>query len=377
MAANVRTSLLSRIWDMVLPHRYRLLLSLVLLLSITGLGLIGPIYAAKIIGSALPNQDLNLFFICIAVGLAVHLATTGLNLWNTWVTQSVGGRVVFDLRRRMYRHLQSLSLSFYESRGSGEIMSRMMNDVASITTLVTGTAVMTIVAVFQGIGILALLFYLNWRVALLALVVVPMHYTIYTLLRKRISHQSWKASEKTSQIYGKASEVFGAAKMVKAYASEQREVRTLIGQMREAYEIGMRSTLLSNVWSSATGVITHWGTVLIMIVCGYSVIVRQTLTIEQYLLLLMYVNLFYAPVSQLVTVVNQVIPAKVGLLRVFEIMDMAPEVEDKPVGLRKTLRGRVSFEDVGFAYPNGKQVLADITFDAEPGQKIALVGPSG
>ena len=364
---------------LVRPYRWRLVHSFILMLFLTGLGLLTPIFPAKIIGKALPDADKGLFMICLGLLAVVQLASTLITLWNQHIMRTTGGRVVFDLRRKMYAHLQRLSLSFYEDRGSGEIMSRMMNDVATITSLITGTALSTVVSICKALGILVLLFYLNWAIALLALVVMPLHYLGYFVFQKRLSYQSWKSSEKTSQIYGKANEVFEAAKMVKAHSSESREVRTLTGQLREGYEIDVRSGLLSNIWGSASNLVSEWGFMLVMLACGTAVILSQskTIDVERYVLLMSYVTMLYAPIGQLIAVANQLIPARVGMQRVFEILDMEPEVEDKPGALHIPIVGKVEFNQVGFAYPNGKRVLTDISFTAEPGQVIALVGPSG
>ena len=288
----------------------------------------------------------------------------------------LGGRVVFDLRRRLYDHLQRLSLGFYESRSSGEIISRMMNDVNSITTLVTGTVLNTLISSFKAIAILVMLFRDSTEVTLVALAVLPLHFLGYFFFNSRISHTAWKSSEKMSQIYGKVSEVLGAMKMVKSHSGEMRESRALITQLRESYDINLYSGNLGSIWGNMTGNISYVGQVAVMLVCG-SAVLDAELSVEEYILLLSYVGMLYRPVSELISVVQQILPAKVGIRRVFEIMDMEPEVTDRPDGSRETIRGEVVFNDVSFAYAQGDQVLTDVSFRAEPGEVVAFVGPSG
>ena len=352
-------------------------MSLMLLVVLTGLGLLTPMLGAKIIGVALPERRLRLFMICLVLVVIVQAVSTALSIWNGHNMRRLGGRLVFDLRRKMYRHLHRLSLSFHEGRSTGEIMARLMNDVSQITTLITGTALNTIVAIFKAVAILIMLFCLNARVALLALIVMPLHYLSYFMFKRRLSHESWKSTEKTSQIYGKVNEVLGAAKMVKAYSSEPRETRTLIAQLREGYEIGVHAGLLSSIWSGTSSLISNWGSIIVMAVCGTMVILTARMTVERYVLLMAYVGMLYAPISQLIAVANQLIPAKIGMQRVFEILDMEPDIEDRPNGIRCVVKGKIDFQNVDFAYPNGKQVLNGVSFKAEPGQLIALVGPSG
>lgn len=351
-------------------------MSTVTLLLLTILGLASPQLSAKLIGKALPTLDGDLFYTCVAGLFAVHLTSNVLSYLYSYQMRILGGRVVFDLRRRMYDHLQRLSLGFYESRSSGEIISRMMNDVNSITSLVTGTVLNTLISSFKAVAILGWLFYISPKVTLVALAVLPLHFLGYFFFNNRISHTAWKSSEKMSQIYGKVSEVLGAMKMVKSHSGEMRESRSLITQLRESYDINLYSGNLGSIWGHTTGNISYVGQVAVMLVCGTAVL-GEELTLEQYILLLSYVGMLYQPVSELISVVQQILPAKVGIRRVFEIMDMEPEVADRPDGERGTIRGEVVFDNVSFAYAQGDQVLADVSFRAEPGEVVAFVGPSG
>ena len=372
----MRQGLWHRLYDIIGPYRIRLFISMVTLLALTGLGLLSPIWSAKLIGTALPQKDGQLFFTCVAILVVIHLATSLISFGYSYQMRVLGGRLVFDLRRRMYDHLQRLSLGFYESRSSGEIISRMMNDVNSVTSLVTGTALNTVISTFKAVALLAVLFYDSPKITLIAIAVLPLHFLGYFFFNSRISHYAWKSSEKMSQIYGKVSEVLGAMKMVKSHSGEMRESRSLVTQLRESYDINIYSGNLSNIWGHATGNISYAGQILVMIICGMAVL-GDELTLEQYIRLLSYVGMLYAPVSELISVVQQILPAKVGIRRVFEVMDTQPEVEDRPDGLRSPVRGEVVFDKVGFAYDQGDQVLKDVSFVASPGEMMAFVGPSG
>jgi ABC-type multidrug transport system fused ATPase/permease subunit len=372
----MRQSLWRRVYDIILPYRTRLVVSMLTLLVLTGLGLLSPVWSARLIGKALPELDRQLFILCVVVLAVLHLSTSLISYAYSYQMRLLGGRLVFDLRRRMYDHLQRLSLGFYESRSSGEIISRMMNDVSAVTSLVTGTVLNAIISSFKALALLVVLFYTSTKVALVAIAVLPLHFLGYFFFRGRISHYAWKSSEKISQIYGKVSEVLSAMKMVKSHSGELRESRSLITQLRENYDINLYSGNLSNMWGHTTGNISYAGQILVMLVCGFAVL-GDELTLEQYILLLSYVGMLYAPVSELIGVVQQLLPAKVGIRRVFEILDTAPEVEDRPDGTRQGIRGEVVFRKVSFAYDQGDQVLREVSFVAQPGEMVAFVGPSG
>lgn len=382
--AETRPTLWHRVYAIIVPYRARLMVSMVTLLILTALGLWSPWWSAKLIGGALTAQDVDgvmqldreLFITCVAFLFGIHVVSSLLGFLYGYQMRTLGGRVIFDLRRRMYDHLQRLSLGFYESRSSGEIISRMMNDVNSITSLVTGTALNTLISSFKAIAIMAILVLDSPRVAMVAVAILPLHFIGYFFFNSRISHVHWKRSEKMSQIYGKVSEVLSAMKMVKSHSGEMRESRSLITQLRESYDIDLYSGNLSSAWGHATGNISYIGQIFVMLVCGFAVLDYE-MTLEQYLRSLTYVGMLYAPVAELIGVVQQILPAKVGIRRVFEIMDLQPEVTDRPDGLRDTLRGDVVFDNVSFAYAQGDQVLSNVSFAASPGEVVAFVGPSG
>ena len=372
----MRQSLWGRVYEIISPYKMRMVVSMATLLVLTGLGLLSPIFGAKLVGKALPEGDRELFIQCIITLAVIHVVTSLISYAYSYQMRILGGRVVFDLRRKMYDHLQKLSLGYYESRSSGEIISRMMNDVNAVTSLLTGTVLNTLISSVKALALVGVLYYYDSLVATVAIAVLPLHFIGYFFFRARISHLSWISSEKMSQIYGKVSEVIGAIKMVKSHSGERRESRSLIAQMRESYEIDLHSGNLSKIWGQATGNISYVGQVLVMLVCGFAVL-GQELALDEYILLMSYVGMLYAPISQLVGVVQQILPAKVGILRVFEVLDTAPEIIDLPDGITGPLRGEVEFRDVSFAYAQGDQVLRQVSFIARPGEVVAFVGPSG
>ena len=141
----MKRNLWLRVYNIIQPYKGKLILSLISLLALTGLGLLPPIWGSKLVGLALPQGDKDLFIECVLVLVVLRVVSSLVSFAYSYQMRILGGRLVFDLRRRMYDHLQRLSLGFYESRSSGEIISRMMNDVNSVTSLVTGTVINTII----------------------------------------------------------------------------------------------------------------------------------------------------------------------------------------------------------------------------------------
>ena len=372
----MRQSLWYRVYDIIRPLRWRLSIALATLLLLTAIGLYMPVWAARLIDPALVQKDGDLFLRCVTTLLVLHVSSCLFSYLYSFQVRVLGGRLIFDLRRRMYDHLQRLSLSFYESRSSGEIISRMMNDANSVTSLITGTALNTVVSSVKALALVGVLFYHSPVVAGMAVAILPLHFLGVFFFNARLSRVHWQSSEKMSQIYGKISEVLGAIKMVKSHSGERREGRTMVSQLREKFDIEIHSGNLSSIWSNITGNVSYIGQVLVMLVCGNAVI-GGNMELQEYILYLSWVGMLYAPVSELIGVVQQILPAKVGIRRVFEILDMDPEVKDQSSGFTTVIRGEVKFRDVCFAYEQGDQVLRDVSFSARPGDVVALVGPSG
>ena len=170
----MRQTLWSRVYDIISPYKARMFVSLGTLLVLTGLGLLSPVFASKLVGKALPEGNRDLFVQCIIMLVIIHVISSAISFAYSYQMRILGGRLVFDLRRKMYDHLQKLSLGYYESRSSGEIIARMMNDVNAVTSLLTGTVLNTLISSVKALGLVGVLFYYN-----------PVSYTHLTLPTNR------------------------------------------------------------------------------------------------------------------------------------------------------------------------------------------------
>ena len=344
---------------------------------LASLRLIAPWPMKFLVDSAFPGRDRSLLLMVIIGLLLLSVFRQVMSFANSFVISYVGSRLVFDMRRKLFQHLQRLSLSYYDSKRPGEIMARLMSDVTAIQTLITGSAMGVIIQIFMFISTLIIIFSINVKLACVAVAILPFQIGTYLIFNKRVSASNRRVRQKVQEIHGSAYELVAGAKVVKSFNAETRASRTFIQDAKEMFDLGIDFQILSMQWSTTAGALSSVGHLIFMWFGGMCVI-NGELKIGTFLAYSSYVGMLQAPVMQLISMAGQILPAKVGIERVFEILDMAPEVEEAedPVNLPK-IKGHVEFKDVCFSYNGEEDVLRDVTFSASPGETVALVGPSG
>ncbi|HZS12932.1 MAG TPA: ABC transporter ATP-binding protein, partial [Nitrospirales bacterium] len=287
-------------------------------------------------------------------------------------------RVVYDLRDEVFSALQRLSISYYEDRSTGEIMSRVNSDTEHIERIFIDGVEGMLTAALTLIGITTMLFWLNWKLALLALVPVPILIAAAVFFTRRI-HRYYHA-------------IRHSAAALNAYLQDALcGIRETIGFNRQAYERGrfnvlsreystsnLRAMYLWSWYSPGMMLLGGLGTALILWY-GTLEVRAGALTVGELVMFLSYLALFYVPINQIHSVNHMLQHALAAGERVFEILDTKPEVADRPgvIAPNRRLTGAVRFSHVRFSYRANLPVLHDLTLEVEPGERIALVGPSG
>lgn len=346
-----------------------------LILSATRLAM--PLPIKLLVDAVFPARDVTLLWVVAGGLLLVVLFRMLFNFLSNYTVRYIGQRLVFDLRLKLFRHLQRLSMSFYEERSTGRILSRLTGDVASFQSLMTGQAFALVTNVFMFLAVLTIMMCVSWKLTMIALCVFPLHVLTHFLFHGRVRSSSRACRQKQAAITGYATEKLSNAKAVKSFTAEDREGLTFAKETREAFGMNLHMGVLSMQWNTAADTFQFIGK-LAVLVFGGKMVIEGGLKPGTFIAFYAYTNMLYQPVMQLVELVTQVVPALTGVERVFEILDTQPDVEEaeNPVALDR-IKGRVAFDNVSFAYPSGEEVLHDVTFTAEPGEMVALVGPSG
>ena len=313
----------------------------------------------------------TLIFIIAVIGSAVSFALG-------YSVNLTGQRFLVDTRSGVYEHLQTLSQGFFEKAQTGKLVATVVHDVGSVNQLITGGFVTVISDVVTLIGVIGLIFYQDWQLALLALSVYPVYVGNFLLSRRPLSDNATKISELRGMIFSDLQEKLAGVQVVKSYAQERSEVRQYVSLNRDNLNLNItQSRLGTGLWVRAE-FITAIGTAIILAVGGMRVINGGMLQGDLVAFLILVNVYLYGPTIRLIQLNDQFARAQTGLNRIFKLLDTPPAVSsadgapDMPV-----INGNISFEDVWFEYEPGQPVLKGITLDIQPGEMIAFVGGSG
>lgn len=435
---SISGPLLRRALRYARPYTGRITLMLALILVITGLNLIPPLLTRDLIDRALPDRDLRRLTLLALGMLAVPLATGLLGVGQRYLSATVGEGIISDLRTGLFRHLHTMSLRFFTNTKTGELMSRLNNDVIGAQRAVSGTFVDLFTNVVTLISALVIMLRLDWRLTLLAAAVLPLFLIPARLLGRRVRavvREQMTLNAEMNAMMDETLNVSGAllVKLFGRAASEVSRFRTRAERVRWA---GVRNALLMRWFFLTVSLVSAVGAVVVFWVGGLFVL-QGRFTIGTVIAFTAYLGLLYGPLSALTNARMDISTSLVSFERVFEVMDLPAEIREKPDAIAlERVQGYVRFEDVSFSYQPGESVpgaaaaglsevarfawggrgmdvplsqeggklarreprgdllatpeggegdgsqemrwaLRDVSFEVKPGQLAALVGPSG
>jgi len=315
-------------------------------------------------------------FAVVAVGV-IAVAGAASSYAENWITASVGQRIMHDLRRTVYHHIQRLSLAEHEEKRTGDLIGRVTNDIESVQDFVTSALLGIVTNVLTLTGMIGIMFYKNWRFTLISLSIAPILFTVVYFLTRRIKKASRDVRKKESELVSTVQEVFSSIRVVKAFAREDYEQRRFERQSLENVETAMRAQSLKMKLSPVVEVIVATGTCL-MLGIGARMVLANQLTPGDLVLFLIYLGKMYKPMRDLSKMANTVSKASVGFERIREILETESRVRDLPRARRApAFKGKIAFENVSFGYTPDELILNNVSFAVEPGQTAAFVGPTG
>jgi len=328
----------------------------------------------------LAYRDEAWVFLLLICGVILAVATIA--TLTTYPQQMMlifaGNRIVYDIRRRLFRHLQHLSMRYFDSNPHGRIMSRVLYDVEAVQGIVSSQLVEIVTNVITLTVAIVVLFIYNVRLASIAVGILPLYVFNFLLIRQHIRHSAAEAREQYSQIYTTLSESISGIKVVKSFTRESSEARGFAREVRESIGMNMRLGHWRIVLHIGANVITRLANIGILLYGGYMVLYTGEITMGDLVAFRSYQSMLYTPVIMLVTINNQIQVVLAAIERIFETLDTSPDIEERRDAIKlEKIEGRVEMEHVDFAYEPGELVLDDINFIAEPGTVTALVGPSG
>ena len=364
-----------RLLRFVQPYRLNLVLASALLILSTVLGLVWPQVVLRVLDLGLRDAGvLDALVLVLIVVLLIRAAIDGV---RQYVMAWTGERVIFDLRMEIVRHLQSLSLSFFTRRKTGELMSHVTSDATLVHGVVTQTIISVLGQVMTLVGGLVVIFLMNWRLALLTLVVAPPIGLLGQYLGRRIRSISRDAQDAQGEAVGVLQEAIAEVRTVQAFTREAYES----DRFREKLKITLAKVLerarLSATLFPLIGFLGFFASIVVLWYGGHQVISGQATTGELVAFLL-YAGMVAGPVGGLASQWTQVQEAFGAADRIFALLDTDPEIQDRPGAVvLPRADGRIAFDGVSFRYAQGPLVLTDLSTSFEEGKTTALVGPSG
>ena len=335
-------------------------------------------YVSRVsMNSLLPNRLFALFFTVMGIMVAAYVIKAALYYIITVVGHRMGVLIEADMRRDVFTHMQDLSCSFYDKNRTGVLMSRITSDLFEITELSHHGPENILICTLTIVGALAVMFTMEWRLALTLAIVLPLCLWFTLSQRVRMKKANIEVKKKTADIYAAIESSISGIRTAKAFANEEQER----GKFDEANAMfkGAKVEYYRTMGLFQSGMdFTCCIAPVLVITVGGLLIMQNSMDYVDLVTFSLYVSTFISPIRKLAQFSEQYMNGSAGFTRFIELMQTQPSVKDKPDAIElQDVEGRVDYDDVSFDYGNGVEVLRDIDLHIKPGECLAVVGPSG
>jgi ATP-binding cassette subfamily B protein len=356
----------------------QILLSLLSLATLTGLSLIVPRIIQQVIDEGLASRQSGVLVRSAFLLLGLGLLTAALNGFQRYISEWIGGHLGYDIRNRLYDHIQHLSFSYHDHSQTGQLISRCIEDVRSVQTFIGSSIVELAQMIFLLFGALGIMLSENWNLTLIAIIpIVPL--AIITLnFGKRVSELFFNVDTALGDLSARLQENVTGVQVVRAFAREPYEIERFDETNRDYYDARVRViTSWAQVMPTTDFLVT--ACTILILWFGGQMVFRGALTIGELVAFNAYVLMLATPAQQLTWLVNGAGEAAAGARRVLEVLDTEPEVASPVDAVQlATMRGEVEFRDVELFYQDEKNAsLSGVNLRIQPNQLIALIGPTG
>lgn len=323
------------------------------------------------------QRDLQKMTSTIGLFLGLVLVQGVLSMGHSYLTAWVSQHILADFRAHIFAHLQQLSLSFFTKRRTGEILSRLMNDVTVIQTTVTETPIDSAKQLVTFAGGVTFLLMMNWRLCLLILLLLPILVLVARLFGKRLKALSTAIQDQTASTTTLVEEVLSGIRIVKSFVQTRREALRFASQIRAALETTLHRAAVLAVFVPTITLLT-FATAAAVLWYGGRQVIQGTVSPGDLFAFVLFAGILIGPFGSAARVFAQIKEAQGAMRRLFEILDTSPEVSDRPDAVdMPPIQGHVQAARLSFAYDPRQPVLSEVTFQVKPGDIVALVGPTG
>lgn len=370
-------SALKRLWSFVAESKQDLILVVLLVLVATGAAVMLPIIQGRAIDNYILKGDLPGLGRIALLYLGVLAVQSAASFGQQWIMPAISQRTIRLVRKRLFEHLQLLSLRYIDSKPHGELMSRLTNDVETISMVLNQSATQLISSVLTIIGVCFTMFAVNWRLALVTLISVPLMGVVTRYIAKHTRRGYREQQATLGRMNGIIEETITGERVVKAYAREQASIAEFDVSNQAYVRAAIFAQTLSGVVGPLSGLINHLAYAIVALV-GAIMAINGLATVGTIAIFINYSRELGRPLMMIANLLNTIQSSLAGAERIFEVLDEPAELglKDDAASLGE-VQGDVEFDDVSFSYVAGVPVLKGISLHAQPGQTIALVGPTG
>ncbi len=396
---KVERALLRRVLGLTRPYRGQLIGFLLSVVASAGVGVLPPLLFRALLDDAVPDKDTRLVLLLAIGAVALAIAGAALSLVQRWYSARIGEGLIFDLRVALFDHVQRLPISFFTRTQTGSLMSRLNNDVIGAQQAVTGTLGTVVANVITLVVTLSVMLGLEWRLTILTLAVLPAFIIPARRIGRRLQVATREGMQVNASMNNTVVERFNVAGalVVQLFGNHGRERDLFAGRAARVRDIGIKTAMYSRVLFVALGFVAAVGTAVVYYLGG-RLVIDEAISIGTIAAFVIYVGQIYQPLTQLTNARVDVMTALVSFERVFEVLDFAPLVQDRPGAFDLAPgAGRIEFDHVWFRHPApavssipsleegvvipgddpSAWILRDVSLTVEPGELVALVGPSG
>ena len=363
-----------KVSSLIRQYRGLILLSALTSVMFSSLALTMPMMLKVVIDRVLPSRDWALFFLLAAVMIAIYILRFTMRIITGNLGTYTVTRILLDVRQRIFKHLQNLSLRFYEEYRTGKLISNVISDVALLQGLIS-LCISMVDQFFTMAFITFAVFFINWKLALIAMCALPIHFINFFIFNKIIRKNALLMQEKMSEISANLAETINGIRVVKSFSKGRAESLHFFKNMRPTLELAIKMNQEGNVCHGIYEMLTLF--TYLIVICGGIFAVGNDFSIGDFVAFYTYIGLQVGPIAVLAAQMNVLSQGLAGAQRIMKLLKVIPDITDAPDAVDAgRLTGRISFDHVSFKYAD-TPVLRDFSLKIEPGEKVALVGPSG
>ncbi len=380
-APKVTLPLIKRVLSNITPYWKQFAVVLACIIVSSVLGLLPSVLTGRIIDEGLIGRDMKLLIILICASLGVTLLSNLIQVGESYLNSWIAQHMTFDMRNKMYKHLQKMPQSFFTSNNQGDIITRMTSDISGVERVVTSTFTSILSNTITLVAAVVIMFRENWILALVGAAVIPL-FTIPTRwagkTRWELTQESQECNDQINGILNETLSVSGQL-LVKLFGQEQKEYDRYEGANRRMIKLNIKESMAGKWFMVIVKTFSSIGPMLLYLVGGILIMKHDSsLTVGDISVLVALLGRMYGPVNSLLNIQVEWIRSMALFTRIFEYLDMPVTIKNDPEAVTpEKAVGEVQFNHVGFAYEPERQILKDVDFTLKAGTSIAIVGPSG